>query len=69
MGPSDFRASKGFVLKDGAEATVTGFIYNNDVSVTVMETDGQKIVLRDESGRAAWSGSRFSKGEANLRTF
>lgn len=69
MGPSDFRASQGFVLKDGAEAAVTGFIYGNNISVTVMETAGQKIVLRDETGRAAWSGSGFSKSEGSIKTF
>jgi hypothetical protein len=69
MGPSDFRAAQGFVLKDGAEATVTGFIYGSNLSVTAMETGGQKVVLRDETGRAAWSGSSFSKGEGTLRTF
>ncbi|MFC1534278.1 DUF4405 domain-containing protein [Thermodesulfobacteriota bacterium] len=56
MGPSDFRSSKGFVLKDGAEAAVTGFIHGTDISVTVIETGGQALVLRDETGRPAWSG-------------
>ena len=60
MGPIGYRASKGFSLKDGAEAKITGFLYETDVSVTTMETGGSSIVLRDETGRPAWAGSIFS---------
>lgn len=61
LGPGDFRASKGFVLKHGTAATVKGFIHGTDLSVTVIETEGQTIVLRDETGRPAWGGSKFSR--------
>jgi len=60
MGPIGYMASKGLSLKDGAEATITGFISSTDVSVATIETGGSSIVLRDETGRPAWAGSIFS---------
>lgn len=62
LGPSDFRSSQGFTLTDGAEATVTGFVYGNDISVATISSQGKKIVLRDKTGRPAWPGTRFSRG-------
>jgi len=62
MGPTEYRTSQGVVLKDGAQASVTGFVYGTDISVVMMETGGSSIQLRDETGRPAWAGSRFSQG-------
>lgn len=62
MGPIGYRGSKRFVLKDGTGAKITGFVYETDVSVATMETGGISIVLRDETGRPAWAGSKFSLG-------
>jgi hypothetical protein len=64
MGPSDYRNAKGLVLTDGADAVVTGFVYGSDLSVTMIETGSQSIMLRDEIGRPAWAGTRYSKGES-----
>ena len=60
LGPADYRAHKGFVLKDGDQATVTGFIYGTDVAVATIETGGNSISLRDETGRPAWAGTMYS---------
>jgi hypothetical protein len=62
MGPSEYRASKGFILNEGASARVSGYLYENHLSVKTLESDGQSIALRDENGRALWSGSTFSRG-------
>jgi hypothetical protein len=62
LGPSEYRASKGFILNEGASATVSGYAYENHLSVKTLESDGQSIALRDENGRAVWSGSTFSRG-------
>jgi len=62
MEPSEYMASQGVVLKDGALAKVKGFVYEANISVATMETGGGSILLRDEAGRPAWAGSRFSQG-------
>jgi hypothetical protein len=62
MGPSEYRESKGFVLKDGDAATVKGFVYKTDLVVVTMETGGKSIAFRDESGNPAWSGTSFARG-------
>ncbi len=62
MGPAEYRAYKGFTVKEGENAKVSGFVYNNNLSVTIMESGGQFITLRDETGRPAWAGSDFSRG-------
>ena len=63
LGPSDFRADKGFTLQDGEIATVKGFVHEKDVAVTSIETGGETLTLRDNTGRPAWAGSRFSNGK------
>lgn len=60
LGPSDYRAKEGFVLNNGDQATVKGFAYGTDVAVMEIEAGGKTITLRNETGRAAWSGSKFS---------
>ena len=62
MGPTAYRDYNKFVLKEGSSAKVTGSVYNTDVGVMKIETEGQAITLRDDAGRPAWAGSRFSKG-------
>jgi hypothetical protein len=64
MGPGSFRDYHKFVLKEGSSATVKGAVYNTDIGVMQIETDGQSIVLRDEAGRPAWAGSSFSKRDS-----
>jgi hypothetical protein len=66
MGPIDFRNTQGLILKEGAQAVVTGFVYNNDLSVTIIETGGKSVSLRDEFGRPAWAGSGFGKGSGRI---
>ncbi|MFC1534279.1 hypothetical protein ACFL7M_13035 [Thermodesulfobacteriota bacterium] len=63
MGPSEYRDHKGFVLTNDETATVKGFIYNTDIAVATIETGGKSIVLRDENGQAAWSGTSTAQGE------
>lgn len=60
LGPAEYRAQKGFTLKEGDQATIKGFVYNTDVAVTTIETGGKSIVLRDETGRPAWARTTFS---------
>lgn len=62
MGPAEYRASKGFTLKEGEKATVSGFVYQSNLSVASMESGGKAITLRDETGRPVWSGSGFGRG-------
>lgn len=60
LGPGDYRTKEGLVLTHGDRATVKGFAYGNDVSVMQIEAGGKTITLRDETGRPAWAGSKFS---------
>lgn len=62
MGPSDYMADKGLILKDGSEAQVSGFIYKDQISVRKIETEGRSLTLRDETGRPAWARSMYSRG-------
>ncbi len=62
LGPREYRTSKGFFLKEGQEATAKGFVYKTNVAVTRIETGGKSIMLRDETGRPAWAGTNFGKG-------
>jgi hypothetical protein len=60
LGPADYRVHKGFVLKDGDQATISGFVYSTDIAVSTIETGGNSILLRDETGCPAWAGTVFS---------
>jgi len=62
LGPSDYRDDKGIVLKDGENATISGFVHGKDMAVTMIETGGKSLTLRDETGRPAWAGTKFSRG-------
>jgi hypothetical protein len=66
LGPNVYRESKGFVLTEGNTADVKGFVYKDDVAVQEISSGGQYIKLRDNTGRSAWAGSKFSnKGAGN----
>jgi hypothetical protein len=56
LGPSEYRADKGLLLINGENATIKGFVYQNHVTVTSIETCGKSITLRDQTGRPAWAG-------------
>jgi Spy/CpxP family protein refolding chaperone len=60
LGPADYRTNQGFILNNGDLATVKGFVYGSDIAVTEIEVGGKFITLRDETGRPAWAGSKFS---------
>jgi hypothetical protein len=60
LGPADYRTNQGLVLSNGGQATVKGFVYGTDVAVMEIEAGGRTITLRDETGRPAWAGSKFS---------
>lgn len=62
LGPAQYRDHQGFTLTEGEEAVVHGFLYGTDMAVTAMETGGKSISLRDESGRAVWSGTAYGRG-------
>ena len=55
MGPNSYRESKGFVMTGGNFATVRGFLYGKDMAATSVDTLGQVIVLRDDTGRPSWT--------------
>lgn len=61
MGPSSFRDYHKFVMEENSIARVKGSVHNTDVGVMEIETEGQSITLRDETGRPAWAGTSFSK--------
>ena len=65
LGPSEYRTAKGFLLNQGEEATVKGFVYKTDVAVTTIETEGKSIMLRDPTGRPAWAGTDFGRGKGS----
>ncbi|NLK46978.1 MAG: hypothetical protein GX297_10065 [Treponema sp.] len=45
---------EGLGLKEGNEATITGFMLNDDIAVSQIKTDGATYTLRDETtGRPA----------------
>jgi hypothetical protein len=66
LGPSDYRDDQGIVFKDGADATVSGFVHEKHVAVRVIETAGKSVTFRDEVGRPVWAGTRFSKGARKM---
>ena len=61
LGPSAYRESKGFTMKQGDTASVTGFLYQKNIAVAEITTAGKTIVLRNSDGRPAWRGSRFAR--------
>lgn len=67
MGPAEFRTQKGFTLTEGEEATVSGFLYGKDMAVTLMETNGKSIVLRDDTGHPLWAGTSYGRGSGRGR--
>ncbi|MDI9551339.1 MAG: hypothetical protein QM324_06485, partial [Bacteroidota bacterium] len=53
LGPADYRNIKEFLLNDGADAVVSGFVHERDIAVTMIERDGQSPIFRDVEGRPA----------------
>lgn len=48
---------QGLGLKEGTEASVTGFVLNNDIAVTQITSGGSTYTLRDSTtGRPLWAG-------------
>lgn len=43
-------------MKEGAEASIRGFIYGSDVSPMVIVSEGKTYTFRAEDGRPLWSG-------------
>ena len=62
MGPHEYLSAVKVELKEGADVRVKGWQHNQDVSVGLLVTDGKSVVLRDETGQPAWSGTKFSQG-------
>jgi hypothetical protein len=62
LGPGDYRTNKGLFLNHGDLATVKGYVYGNDIAVMEIKAGGKTVTLRDDTGRPAWSGSKFSMG-------
>jgi hypothetical protein len=62
LGPGDYRINEGLFLHHGDLATVKGYVYGNDIAVMEIEAGGKTVTLRDETGRPAWAGSKFSMG-------
>lgn len=56
LGPIEYRTDRGFSLKNAEQATIKGFVYQDHVTVTSIETGGKSITLRDQTGRPAWAG-------------
>lgn len=65
MGPEDYRTYKGLVLAEGQQANITGFVYKSDISVATIETNGNILTLRDETGRPVWAGTGYSRGSGS----
>jgi len=66
LGPSEYRTYKDFHLKDGEAAIIKGFVYKKDVTVVSIETGGQSITLRDETGRPAWAGTGSNRAPSSF---
>ncbi|WP_320130113.1 hypothetical protein [uncultured Sphaerochaeta sp.] len=47
---------KGIELSSGAQAKVTGFLYENDFSVIAVDSNGKSWQFRNIDGRPLWSG-------------
>ena len=65
LGPIAYREYKGFTMKQGDPASVTGFIYQKNIAVAEITSAGKTIVLRYSDGRPAWRGSRFAGARNN----
>jgi hypothetical protein len=60
---------EGLGLKEGNEATITGFMLNDDIAVSQIKTDGATYTLRDETtGRPAWAGMGNRKNEKDEKS-
>jgi hypothetical protein len=57
LGPETFRDDQGYVVADGAFATIRGRIADSgEIEVITCETNGETLAFRTEDGVAMWSG-------------
>ena len=63
LGPKNYLKSINFRLTEGNQAEIKGFVLNDHIAPCTITTDGKSIELRDENGRPAWAGSKFSRGK------
>lgn len=63
LGPG-WLATQGFTLKPGDKVTVRGFEEDGEFKAAEITraSDGQKITLRDETGRPSWAGAGRGAG-------
>ncbi len=60
FGNHDHRAKTGIKLKVGKQATVTGFIYEDNLTVCTINIDGQTYRFREDDGTPLWAGGGVS---------
>jgi len=63
LGPKSYLESINFKLTEGDQAEIKGFVLNDHIAPCTIATAGKSIELRDENGRPAWAGSKFSRGK------
>lgn len=63
LGPKSYLDSINFKLTEGKQAEINGFVFDEHIAPCTITTDGKSIELRDENGRPAWAGSKFSRGK------
>jgi hypothetical protein len=52
-------------LKDGAAASLTGYIYGAHIAPIVLESDGIEYRFREEDGSPLWAGTRQGQNVKN----
>ncbi len=62
LGPQGYLVTRGFALKVGKKARAKGFLYENYLVVTELETDGKRAILRDETGCPFWMWTGCTSG-------
>jgi hypothetical protein len=62
LGPKSYLDSLGFKLTEGDQVEIKGFVLDDHIAPCTITTGGKSIELRDENGRPAWAGSKFSRG-------
>jgi hypothetical protein len=63
LGPKSYLDSINFKLTEGDQAEIKGFVLEDHIAPCKITTAGKSIELRDENGRPAWAGSKFSQGK------
>ncbi len=64
LGPSHYREAQGFALEVGDQVRVSGYWEDGEFKASAVENleTGERIVLRDGSGRPMWSGQARRNG-------